>query len=947
MSKYKQQLNDKWYARTEPEGITDITPYYVYCDRDSCVKTDIPALVKDIFPSADTPIWYYKSFDVDLAVDGSHRIYLCFDQVICLCEVYVNGIYIGKHIHSEEKFEFDITDSLKDGENLLACRVYGPVPGKVGPEGISMSTVPNFAQVYAYYTVIPKTGIYGEVSLRKKPRCFIKDLYVSPDIESRSVSVELTLENSGHKDEDIEIEYHIYDKGSLIKAQSASLYAKAKCTSTNNIGISMDNIRLWSPDDPHLYDIYVSVKSSRGTESLKKRFGFKSLRIEDGWFMLNDKRIWLSSAHAIQSKEAILHAKTMGFKMLRYLAAMPSEEILDFCDEVGMMVYEECAVAWGMQDYPEMSDHMSAYIDNMIKRDRSHVSVSIWGIFNEQSGPNRVMKSRRIGETTKVFDFAVSYLPRMRQIDKTRLVLLSSGRWDARADIGSFSNPYSTEWNYGWGGECHDAEIGEFKKIREDLDPYITPMGDNHLYPTIPIQNDVRDFVRNIGKDSDPVLLSEYGVGYQFDLHDMYYDQIANSHKDHPSIPYYKIQIERMNEWIYKYGLEHIYPTPRDFLMASICAGASQRSESIDLIRANPKICGYGFTSFSIGNEGVYYRSGSFVPGIVDSLRDSFAPLKWSIFMDSTQMYAGNPFEIEVVLCNEDVLPAGDYNAILSITGSNGVVFRKSYDFKYPEGKPLAASVICAYVEGLTADNYTVSVYLNGYRQPTCDKKRFRVHDLSGLSRLNGSIYTVGDMGCVEDFLCQNGMTVASSTTSADIIVVGKLSEREDILAERQKEILNWAWNGKKVVILEGQFWKSANTSAQEFMQSIDYSSDSDKTNVFGNCIYVRNWLYHLDSYIADKKIFEGLADIGLLDMDLFRRVYPDHYLIDTEKPNKTFCASFGSGLFAKDSCVSALTMGEFKFGKGSVTVNTFKLLENVGADPVADRIVYNVFKMN
>ena len=81
--------------------------------------------------------------------------------------------------------------------------------------------------------------------------------------------------------------------------------------------------------------------------------------------------------------------------------------------------------------------------------------------------------------------------------------------------------------------------------------------------------------------------------------------------------------------------------------------------------------------------------------------------------------------------------------------------------------------------------------------------------------------------------------------------------------------------------------------------------------------------------------------------MDLFRRVYPDHYLIDTVKSKKTYCASFGSGLFAKDSCISALTMGEFEFGKGCVIVNTFKLLENVGTDPVADRIVYNAFKMN
>ena len=57
MSKYRQLLNDKWYARTEPETAEDLTPYYTDCDRDNCILTDIPALVKDLFPTASTPVW--------------------------------------------------------------------------------------------------------------------------------------------------------------------------------------------------------------------------------------------------------------------------------------------------------------------------------------------------------------------------------------------------------------------------------------------------------------------------------------------------------------------------------------------------------------------------------------------------------------------------------------------------------------------------------------------------------------------------------------------------------------------------------------------------------------------------------------------------------------------------------------------------------------------------
>ncbi|MGM9625666.1 MAG: glycoside hydrolase family 2 protein, partial [Eubacteriales bacterium] len=437
----KQPLNDLWYAREEEQDCFDVTPYTSRFDAEACTQTSIPALVKDLFPLSDMPIWFYKTFRTELSADAYHRIFICFDQVICLCDVWINGIHIGKHIHSEEKFAFDITDALCSGDNLLACRVYGPVMDKTGPDGIAMDTVPNFAQIYSYYTVIPKTGIYGTVSLQKKPLCEIKDLYVNPDPKTQSVSLELTLQNCRNLQDTAEIVYQIYEGDMLILSAQTSLNVDAGETAVSSVDIPMNNMHLWSPDDPYLYDLHVLVRTGCGEDFRQKRFGFKSFCVEDGWFVLNGKRIWLSCAHTIEGKEAVIHAKTMGFKALRFLSAMPSEDILDLCDEIGILVYEECAVSWGMLDYPDMPAHMSAYLDNMIRRDRSHVSVSIWGIFNEQAGPNDRKRSGKTPHTTEVFDFAVSYLQKMRQLDNTRLILLSSGRWDARADIGSFSNP--------------------------------------------------------------------------------------------------------------------------------------------------------------------------------------------------------------------------------------------------------------------------------------------------------------------------------------------------------------------------------------------------------------------------------------------------------------------------------------------------------------------------
>lgn len=627
----KQYLNKNWYALIEKQTETDsnaIKQYSTTFNTSNCISTDIPALVVNMFPRAENAIWYYNKFQPKITPDNKHRIYLCFERVVCLCEIWINGIFVGRHIHSEEPFSFDITDSLLPGDNIIACRVYGPVKDNRGPYGISMDTVPNYAQIFNQYTAIPKTGIYENVYIEKRPLIDVSDWYVKTNYDSGKIDFNISLQNKSLTDTEITITYTVSDYGSVILTDTLTTTLNAREESTIKTSVHLENHICWSPDNPKLYDVQAEIVSSYGVSHISKRIGFKDFRVKDGWFYLNGERIWLTCAHSIKTKEAIVHAKTMGFKALRFLTEMPSVELLDFCDEIGMMVYEECAVSWGMTDYPDMKKHMSEYLDNMIKRDRSHVCIAIWGIFNEQHGENAFVETSRYPTCKEVFKTAVNYLPKMRSLDNTKLILLSSGRLDARADIGSYSNPGSVQWEYGWGEEAADATTHAPTPQNKNLFPYITMMGDNHLYPTIPFQNDIRDFIRNIGRNSSPVFISEYGVGYPYALYDLYYDLITNEHSEHPERAFYEIQIKRLTEFIELYHLQNIYPTPNDFLMSAIKTGAQQRIESIDLLRANPRLCGYSLTSFSIGNEGVYFRKGGMIPGITEALRDSFAPLK-------------------------------------------------------------------------------------------------------------------------------------------------------------------------------------------------------------------------------------------------------------------------------------------------------------------------------
>ena len=107
----------------------------------------------------------------------------------------------------------------------------------------------------------------------------------------------------------------------------------------------------------------------------------------------------------------------MGFNAVRFIWGGATPRQLDFCDEIGLLVYEESYASAPIADGPKMAERFDAGVSELIRRDRNHPSVVIWGLLNEApDGP--------------AFRHAVAMLPLVRSLDATRMVLLNSGRYD-------------------------------------------------------------------------------------------------------------------------------------------------------------------------------------------------------------------------------------------------------------------------------------------------------------------------------------------------------------------------------------------------------------------------------------------------------------------------------------------------------------------------------------
>ncbi|MDQ1255854.1 MAG: beta-galactosidase, partial [Candidatus Hydrogenedentes bacterium] len=201
--------------------------------------------------------------------------------------------------------------------------------------------------------------------------------------------------------------------------------------------LAIDEPRRWELNDPFLYrvSVRVSMDNSGAFDEQSVRCGFRDFRFENGYFRLNGKRIFLRCSHTGNHcplglqlphdpdllRRDLLNVKVMGFNAIRFIAGVGTRYQLDLCDEIGLLVYEEPYAGWCMENSPKMAERFDESVFGMVRRDRNHPSIVMWGLLNETNdGP--------------VFRHAADMLDDVRALDDTRMVMLNSGRWDGLAD---------------------------------------------------------------------------------------------------------------------------------------------------------------------------------------------------------------------------------------------------------------------------------------------------------------------------------------------------------------------------------------------------------------------------------------------------------------------------------------------------------------------------------
>ncbi len=947
-----QVLDDEWILATDPANCGRDARWFAAA-RDQARAATVPGCIQQIFPDYHGVVWYWHHLLVARTASAHERYLLRFSAVDYLAEVWLNGVFVGGHEGADTPFSLDVTSTLMpDSANLLAVRVLNPTDQPI--DGIRLLETPHRNKAIQNYQPGRSYnigGIVAPVELLVVPALRIVDLFVQPDPATGQIRIAISVRNDTptHITGQLSASVEPASRSDLLDAAAQ----KANFTpgeSLHELQLLIADPHLWDLHDPYLYRVMVTLEAHAPNDVSFKhhqsaRCGFRDFRVVDGYFRLNGRRLFLRSTHTgnhypigiSQAQERdfvrrdLIYAKAAGFNMVRFISGMALAEQLDFCDQIGLMVQEESLAGWLLADSPHMAERYDRSTREMILRDRNHPSLTIWGMLNETfDGP--------------VFRHAVAALALVRALDETRLVLLSSGRWDAQPGIGSAANPGSAQWEHVWGIEAPTSE-----PVSKDWGTvhlaYISGAGDAHVYPPVPHPPETAALLRTIGRDTKPVFLSEYGIGSLFNAIREYrmFEQ-DGARTDMPDAAMIGTMADMLVADWQRFGMDEVYAFPEDMLNDSQRLHARQRLLGFDLIRSNPKICGYNLTGMldhALTGEGMWTFWREWKPGIVDVLADGWAPLRWCLFVDPLHGYAGRTFKVEAVLANEDVLGPGEYPVRLRMIGPLGVVWEKTTVARIPQHEPgqdglLAVAVLCEDVMLSGPPGvYTFAATLERGGAPAGGRLRFYVADAAALPSMHQTVALWGIEARVERWLEAQGLECQSfERTGLDrnvVILVGDPSAHTEALDY---------WIELARCIVRG--------SSAIFLSPLAFKRGDDPLGWLplmpkGRCYAFHDWLYHKECVSKAHAVFAGLQSQGIMDWDYYGPVIP-HEIFDRQAtPDDVIAAAFAVGYSCPGGYASGVLLGAYRFGTGRFFLNTLHVLEQIDRHPAADRLLLNL----
>jgi beta-galactosidase len=411
---------------------------------------------QDWDPASWQDIWLYRrrfSLPKEFA---NRRIFVKFEGVMVTADVSINGTALHTHKGGYLPFTHELTSLLKKGGNVLDLKVDSRFQN-VPPEGS-----PRGAHAVDYY--LPG-GIIRGASLYAVPQVFISDVFAKPvDVlkSSRRVVIACSIDAGLAPTKPVQLEVKIMEGARVIsRVRKDVAISQAGKANAELVLTGLDEVKLWDVEAPYLYDIVTTLFiDGEPIHDYRSRSGFREASFEVDGFFLNGQRLRLfglnrheiypyvgyAMPQRVMRRDAEIIRKEFHCNIVRCSHYPQSEDFLAACDELGLMVWEETP-GWGYVGDAEFEDLVVENVGDMIRRDRNHASIVIWGVRVNESRNDQPLY-RRTTALAKFLD-------------------------DSRPDSGSMTN--FNNWQEEWHEDVFAMD-----------DYHQSPDGTVQIYPPLP-----------------------------------------------------------------------------------------------------------------------------------------------------------------------------------------------------------------------------------------------------------------------------------------------------------------------------------------------------------------------------------------------------------------------------------------------------------------------------
>ena len=416
-------------------------------------------------------VWFYKKFRLERKEQrGGKRTLLYFGAVNYEAYVYVNGQLAGHHEGGFTPFNFDVTDLLQDGDNVVIVKV---------DNKRRASHVPTLIFDWWNYG-----GITRDVLLAEVNPVYIENYSLQlTNLKTKELSFSAQL---NHKESDKEITLSIPELRikKTFKTNAEGIVHSSQFT------VHSPQLKLWSPESPILYKVEIQM----GDEVIRDEIGFRTIETRGKQILLNGKPVYLRGisiheekaygggrANSTADAHTLLSwAKELGCNFVRLAHYPHNEYAVREAERMGLLVWSEIPVYWTIAwTNPQTYQNAERQLTDMIRRDQNRANVIIWSIANET--PHSAERDT----------FLSRLATKARSLDNTRLISMAM-------EVTSASN-YKN-------------------RLQDNMNEYVDVISFNEYIGWYRDVNDASKMEWEIPYDK-PVIISEFGGGAKYGLH--------------------------------------------------------------------------------------------------------------------------------------------------------------------------------------------------------------------------------------------------------------------------------------------------------------------------------------------------------------------------------------------------------------------------------------------